>query len=87
MTKLSVHFSDEMDEVLTELAESRGLAKAQVMRRAVLLMRYLDEASAAGADLVLRDRATGQERQLVLELSMRHEAGPHVMSAPRSNDY
>jgi len=67
MTKLTVQFTDEMDDVLEELAQSRGLAKTQVLRRAVLLMRYLDEASAAGTDLVLRDRATGQERQLVLE--------------------
>jgi predicted transcriptional regulator len=71
MTKLTVQFTDEMDEVLGELAEARGLAKTQVLRRAVLLMRYLDEASAAGTDLVLRDRATGAERQLVLESSIR----------------
>jgi predicted transcriptional regulator len=71
MSKLTVQFTDEMDEVLEELARARDVPKAQVLRRAVLLMRYLDEAAAAGTDLVLRDRATGQERQLVLESSMR----------------
>jgi predicted transcriptional regulator len=71
MSKLTVQFTDKMDEVLEELARARDVPKAQVLRRAVLLMRYLDEAAAAGTDLVLRDRATGQERQLVLESSMR----------------
>lgn len=71
MTKLTVQFTDEMDEILAELAESRGLAKAQVLRRAILLMRYLDQASAAGTDLVLRDRVTGGERHLLLESNMR----------------
>jgi predicted transcriptional regulator len=71
MTKLTVQFTDEMDQVLEELARARDVPKAQVLRRAVLLMRYLDEASAAGKDLVLIDRVTGQERQLVLESSIR----------------
>jgi predicted transcriptional regulator len=76
MTKLTVQFTGEMDEVLGELAEARGLPKTQVLRRAVLLMRYLDEAAAAGADLVLRDRVTGDEQKLVLESSMqRLESG------------
>jgi hypothetical protein len=70
MSKLTVQFTDEMDEVIEELAEARGLPKTQVLRRAVLLMRYLDTAAATGQDLVLRDRATGQERQLVLESSI-----------------
>lgn len=71
MTKLTVQFTDEMDEVIEELAQTRGLAKTQVLRRAVLLMRYLDEASVAGKELILRDRSTGQEQQLVLESSLR----------------
>ena len=71
MTKLTVQFTDDMDEVLEELAESRGLGKTQVLRRAVLLMKYLDEAAASGTDLVLRDRVTGQEKQLLLETSIR----------------
>jgi hypothetical protein len=70
MTKLTVQFTGEMDEVIEELAEARGLPKTQVLRRAVLLMRYLDEAAAAGKDVVLRDRATGGEQQLVFESSL-----------------
>jgi hypothetical protein len=69
VTKLTVQFSDEMDQVLEDLAEARGLAKTQVLRRAVLLMRYLDEAAAHGTDLVLRDQ-DGNERQLVLESNL-----------------
>jgi predicted transcriptional regulator len=71
MSKLTVQFTDELDAVIGELAEARGLAKTQVLRHAVLLMRYLDQATASGTDLVLRNRATGEERQLVLESSLR----------------
>lgn len=67
MAKVTVQFTSELDDVLADLAQCRGLAKTQVLRRAVLLMSYLDRAAAEGADLVLRDRATGQERQLVME--------------------
>jgi len=67
VAKVTVQFTDELDDVLSELAQCRGLAKTQVLRRAVLLMNYLDKAAADGADLVLRDRATGYERQLVME--------------------
>jgi hypothetical protein len=66
VTKLTVQFTDEMDQVIEDLAEARGLAKTQVLRRAVLLMRYLDEAAAQGADLVLRDK-DGNEQRIVLE--------------------
>lgn len=70
MAKVTVQFTDQLDDVLAELAQCRGLAKTQVLRRAVLLMSYLDKATADGADLVLRDRATGCERQLVMESSI-----------------
>ena len=70
MSKLTVKLTDEMDEVIDELAEVRALPKTQVMRRAVLLMKYLDDAAKAGQDIVLRDRVSGQERQLVLESSL-----------------
>jgi predicted transcriptional regulator len=71
MRKLTVQLTDEMDQVLGDLAEARGLAKTQVLRHAVLLMRYLDEASAQGTDFVLRERDTGKERQLVFESGLR----------------
>lgn len=70
MSKLTVQLTDEMDEVIDELAEVRSLPKTQVMRRAVLLMKYLDDAAKSGQDIVLRDRQSGQERQLVLESSL-----------------
>lgn len=70
MAKVTVQFTDELDDVLSDLAQCRGLAKTQVLRRAVLLMSYLDKATAEGVDLVLRDRVTGQERHLVMESSI-----------------
>jgi predicted transcriptional regulator len=71
MSKLTVQMSDEMNDVLGELADSRGLAKTQVLRRAVALMKYLDDASNDGRELLLRNPETGEEQQLVLESKMR----------------
>lgn len=70
MSKLTVQLTDEMDEVIDQLADVRGLPKTQVLRRAVLLMKYLDDAATADQDIIFRDRKSGDEKQLVLESSL-----------------
>lgn len=73
MAKMTVQFSAEMEEVLEVLSDMRGLPKTQVLRDAVRLMKYLDD-EGRSADLVLRSRADGSERQLVLESQLRSSA-------------
>jgi hypothetical protein len=67
MSKLTLEVSDEMNEVLAEMASMRHVPKTQVLRRAVGLMRFLDEAIANNEEIVLRDKTTMHERRLVLE--------------------
>ena len=42
MPKLTVEFNDKMNEILEQLALEKGTTKADVLRRAVALYRYLD---------------------------------------------
>jgi hypothetical protein len=49
-------FKGETYDVLTELTESYGLAKAQVLRDALLLVRCCEAASSSGIGLLLGDR-------------------------------
>ena len=67
MSKLTLQLSPEMDDVLDELSEARGLPKAQVVRQAMLIMKYLDEQMAEGKDVILRDKETAVDSQLVFE--------------------
>lgn len=71
MSKLTVQLNADMAEMLDQLADSRGLPKTQVMRDAVKLMKYLDDAVADHSDLVLRRRQDGSEMQIVLESQIR----------------
>ena len=71
MSKLTVQLTTEMNDVLGQLAEARGLPKTQVLRDAVRLMKYLDDAVKDDADLVIRRRNDGTERQIVLESQLR----------------
>jgi hypothetical protein len=56
-----------MERVLDQLAESRQLPKAQVLRRAMLLMQFLDDQVADDHDIVLKDNKTGETSRLVFE--------------------
>lgn len=67
MSKLTLQLSPEMDEVLEELAEERDVSKAQVLRQAMLLLRYLDGEVADAKDIIVRDRETGEASVLVFE--------------------
>lgn len=42
MPKLTVEFSDKMNEILEELANEKATTKVDVLRRAVALYKYLD---------------------------------------------
>jgi predicted transcriptional regulator len=42
MPKLTVEFSDKMNEILEQLANEKETTKVDVLRRAVALYKYLD---------------------------------------------
>ena len=76
MSKLTLQLSPEMDRVLDQLADTRQLPKAQVLRRAMLLMQFLDDQVADDHDIVLRDRRTGETSRLVFESQLSDRVPP-----------
>lgn len=52
--------------LLDDLARPRGLTRAQVIRRAVLLLKYLDDATAQGREVLIRDPATERTERLLI---------------------
>jgi predicted transcriptional regulator len=41
--KLTVQFNESTDELLTKMAERRGLTKTDILRRAIALYDYVDK--------------------------------------------
>jgi predicted transcriptional regulator len=66
VAKFTVQLTDEMDEALAEVAKRRGVPKTQALRRAVALMKYLDEADRSGEKVIVKTK-DGEERQIVFE--------------------
>lgn len=67
MAKVTVQMTDEMNDILSQVARRRGVPKTAALRRAVALLRYLDEADERGEQIVLRDPTTKAETQIVFE--------------------
>ncbi len=67
MGKLTVEFNAKMDEILTELATEKGTSKAEVLRRAVALYRYLTRESESGKRVLISDSTKEiKEKEIVL---------------------
>ena len=66
MAKFTVQLTDEMDKALSDVAKKRAVPKTQALRRAVALMKYLDEAAGKGDEIVVRSK-DGGEKRIVLE--------------------
>ena len=43
MPKLTIRFGDKTNKLLTELAEEKGTTKTEIIRRALVTYKYLDE--------------------------------------------
>jgi predicted transcriptional regulator len=48
MPKLTIRFGDKTDKLLTELAEEKGTTKTEIIRRALVTYKYLDEETKDG---------------------------------------
>ena len=64
MPKMTFQVSSEMDMILEELAAERDIPKSQVIRRAVLLMKYLDSDD---KEISVVDKSSGKVSTLVFE--------------------
>ena len=68
MVKLTVEISDRMNRILTKLAEGQDTTKAQVVRRGIALLSFLEDEVARGGRVVVK-RPDG-ETEVVLESTL-----------------
>jgi predicted transcriptional regulator len=68
MVKLTVQLSTRTDRILAELAEKQETTKAQVIRRGIALLSYLEDEVARGGRVVVK-RPDG-EMEIVLESTL-----------------
>ncbi|HJT91749.1 MAG TPA: ribbon-helix-helix protein, CopG family [Mycobacterium sp.] len=78
MPKFTVEMNDELDAVVTSLAEQQGVPKTQVVRRALALLKYLEDQRRAGNVVLVQHPETGREKEVVFEplLSPRPDGAP-----------
>lgn len=55
MGKLTVQFTGRIDDDLETLAREQGIPKTQVIRRAVALMKFVEDERAQGRKLSITD--------------------------------
>ncbi|MDQ1536329.1 MAG: hypothetical protein QOE58_722 [Actinomycetota bacterium] len=65
--KFTVEMNRELDDVVTALAEQQQVPKTQVVRRALALLKYLEDERRAGRVILVQDPDTGREKELVFE--------------------
>ena len=48
MARLTIQFSEQMDELLEQLAKDKGINKSEVLRRALAIYKYADDETKDG---------------------------------------
>jgi hypothetical protein len=66
MARFNVDFSEETAELLERLAKERKASKADVIRKALTLERWVTETLASGSKLVVQD-PDGTQREVVVK--------------------
>ncbi len=65
-TKYTIKLAPPMERLLDEMATEQGVTKAQVIRRALGLMKYLHQEREKGHVVRIRDEH-GNEKEIVFE--------------------
>jgi len=82
MPKLTLQVTPEMDAILEELASNRDIPKAQLIRRAVLMMKFLDSED---KEISVTDKRTGRTSTLVFESQMDTQIAGRTDTASAAN--
>jgi len=64
MPRLNVEFSDEINDVLEELAKKQDTTKAEVLRRSIALGKWLQDTKDEKARILV-ERPDGQIREIL----------------------
>lgn len=63
--KVTVEVTDQLDQVLSKLAENQAVTKSQVVRRALALLDYLNDEQSNGRRVVTEGQNGEDEREIV----------------------
>jgi hypothetical protein len=58
MAKMTVEFNGKMNDILDGLAKEKGMSKADVLRRAVALYRYLEDEQKGNRRVSITEKGT-----------------------------
>ena len=64
-TKISVNLSDEVLAALKELATRNDVTMTEALRRAISILKFLQDAQGEGKDLLLRDPQTKEIERII----------------------
>jgi hypothetical protein len=67
MSTMAISVSRKMERILNGMARRRRVSRGEVLRRAVLLMKFLSDWDRdPNHEIIIRDPKTGRERRLVM---------------------
>ena len=66
MAKVTFELDDNLDTVLGDLAKKQGLKKAQMLRRSIALMKFLEDERDDGNRIAITDRKGQVLREIVI---------------------
>lgn len=56
MSKTTVELSGDLNEMLADLSESQGVSKGEVIKRALALLKFLEEQQSEGKKVAITDQ-------------------------------
>jgi predicted transcriptional regulator len=68
MPRVTVDLSDQMDGLVSKLAQDQNVPKAQVIRRAVALLSYLQDEQEKGGQVLIKNN--DREKEVVFHSSV-----------------
>lgn len=66
-TKLTVNLTEEIVDVLRELAQRDGTTMTEILRRAIAVQKYLADEQADGKKVIIEDPDNNTSRQLIIK--------------------
>lgn len=68
MSKMTVDFNEQVTEMIDDLAHREGRSKAEVLRRAIAVYKFLDDEVREGKEEGRRVAVTDKDRQVLKEV-------------------
>ena len=66
-TRLTIQISDRLEEILDQLAKEDGIPKAQVIRRAIAVLKFLEDEKRNGNKITISSHDDRVLKELVVQ--------------------